>query len=91
MYIPQTISTISVARVSSLDVTLHEVAGINWHVLLPYTVFGAGLMTYSQYRLVRGQHILKQQAAKPRRKPQARSASRFSLLRLRPDVRVVVN
>jgi len=73
-------------RVSTVDVSLHELVGINWHVLLPYTVFGAGLMFYSQYRLVRGQQVLKQQAAKPRRKHRTLSTGRFSLLRLRPAV-----
>jgi hypothetical protein len=84
MYIPQTMPFATIMRASTVDVTLHEVAGLNWHILLPYTVFGAGLMTYSQIRLVRGQHALKKQAAKSRRKRSVRSVSRLSLLQLRP-------
>lgn len=89
MHIPQTTPTATVIRASGLDATLHEVAGINWHVLLPYTVFGAGLMVYSQFRLVRGQRVMNQKAAKSRRK-RADSNRRFRLLP-RSDVRVVVN
>lgn len=90
MHIPQMSPTAAVLRVSGLDATLHEVAGVNWHVLLPYTALGGGLMVYSQVRLLRGQHVLKRQAAKPAKK-RTRRGGRFSLFRLRSDVGVVVN
>ncbi|HXE10359.1 MAG TPA: hypothetical protein VN554_02940 [Verrucomicrobiae bacterium] len=90
MQIPQMSPTAAVLRVSGLDATLHEVAGVNWHVLLPYTALGGGLMVYSQVRLLRGQHVLKRQlVAQPAKKRSRRG--RFLLFRLRSDVGVVVN
>lgn len=53
----------NIVRATTIDTTLHEAAGISWHVLLPYTFFGAGLMVYSQIRLTWGQHIMSKQAS----------------------------
>ena len=63
MHIPQTNPLQGVAPISGVDIVLHKFAGVSWHVLVPYTLFGAGLMAYSQVRLVHGQRALKQQAA----------------------------
>jgi hypothetical protein len=88
MQIPQMTLTANVVRFSSVDTTLHEVAGVSWHVLLPYTLFGAGLMAYSQARLTWGQHILRQQAVAARRGK--RASKRFRMLSW-PNVGVVIN
>lgn len=58
MQIPQMTLVSSITPVPSVDVTLHELVGVSWHILMPYTVIGVGLMTYSQVRLVRGQRVL---------------------------------
>ena len=87
MQLPQMTLGASIVRVTSVDTTLHEVAGFSWHVLLPYTFFGAGLMAYSQLRLTWGQHVLSKQAPKSRK---AKQASRRFMLSL-PNVWVVVN
>ena len=66
MHIPQTTTPIaSVTPISSLDAVLHGFVGVSWHVLMPYTILGAGLMAYSQARLIQGQHALNRQAEKP--------------------------
>lgn len=88
MQIPQMTLTANVVRFSSVDMTLHEVAGFSWHVLLPYTFFGAALMIYSQLRLTWGQHILRQQQAAASRRGK-RAPKRFMLPW--PNVWVVVN
>lgn len=49
----------SVAPVAAVDLTLNTFLGVSWHVLLPYTIFGAALMIYSQTMLLRGQRHLK--------------------------------
>lgn len=48
----------SLATVATVDVSLHSALGISWRILLPYTVFGAVLMIYSQSRLFKGQFEL---------------------------------
>jgi hypothetical protein len=49
----------TVAPIASTDISLHVLLGLSWHILLPYTIFGALLMIYSQTRLMRGQRELK--------------------------------
>lgn len=61
MHIPQTTPVASIAPLSGVDVTLHEFAGLSWHVLMPYALFGGGLIIYSHVRLLRGQRVLNQQ------------------------------
>jgi hypothetical protein len=63
MHIPQTTPLGSVAPLSGVDLSLHEFVGLSWHVLMPYTLLGGGLMFYSQYRLLRGQRALKRESA----------------------------
>lgn len=55
---PQISLASSVVPVSSTDIALHDLIGVSWHMLIPYTVVGIGLMTYGQFRLVRGQKAL---------------------------------
>ena len=74
MQIPQMTPVASIVPLTSFDATLHQLVGVSWHVLIPYTVLGAGLMTYSQARLVRGQRALGQAGKKP--KPKGRSTKR---------------
>jgi hypothetical protein len=88
MQLPQMTLGANVVRATTVDTSLHEIAGISWHVLLPYTFFGAGLMVYSQLKLTRGQHILRQQATVRRKK---RSPKRFAAMLSLPNVRVVIN
>jgi hypothetical protein len=89
MHIPQTLPAASVIHISSVDITLHEVTGASWHILLPYTLFGVGLMVYSQTRLIYGQRVMKQQATNSGRK----RVSKVSLLAAsaRANIWVVVN
>jgi hypothetical protein len=74
MQIPQMTPVASIVPLTSFDATLHQLVGVSWHVLIPYTVLGAGLMTYSQARLVRGQRALGQAGKKA--KPKSRSTKR---------------
>ncbi len=66
---PQISLVSSVMPVSSTDVALHELVGISWHMLIPYTILGVGLMTYGQVRLVRGQRALLNSRSSNMRKP----------------------
>ncbi len=75
MHIPQTTPATTVVPATGLSTALHEFVGVSWHVLAPYAVLGAGLMAYSQVRLVRGQRALNRQAApRKRAKPKAQPA-----------------
>lgn len=85
MQLPHMTLGANIVRATTVDTTLHEAAGISWHVLLPYTFFGAGLMVYSQIRLTWGQHIMSKQASKRSK----RASRRFSLPL--PNIWVVVN
>lgn len=77
MQIPQMTPVASIVPLTSFDATLHQLVGVSWHVLIPYTVLGAGLMTYSQARLVRGQRALGQTGTGGKKpKPKSRSAKR---------------
>jgi hypothetical protein len=71
MHIPQTNPLPSLGPVSSSTIVIHKLAGLSWHVLMPYTLLGAGLMVYSQVRFMRGQRLHNQQvsalASKPKR------------------------
>ena len=69
MHIPQTTQLGTIAPLSGAGLSLHEFAGVSWHVLMPYTLLGAGLMSYSQYRLLRGQRALNRQANETFKKP----------------------
>ena len=62
MHIPVTTPLGSIAPLSGVEISLHEFTGLSWHVLMPYALFGAVLMSYSQYRLLRGQRVLNRQA-----------------------------
>ena len=59
MQVPQYTLVASVTPMGGVDTALHELVGLSWHVLLPYTLFGGVLMTYSQVRLIRGERALK--------------------------------
>jgi hypothetical protein len=62
MYIPSNATLLgSLTPITSIDVSLHTFLGVSWVILLPYTVFGAALMVYSQSRLVRGERAMKRQ------------------------------
>jgi hypothetical protein len=61
MHIPQTTPIASIAPLSGAEVTLHEFVGLSWHVLMPYSLFGGGLIIYSHVKLLRGQRVLNQQ------------------------------
>ena len=59
MQVPHTITPLTtLGPISGLDASLHEVVGVSWHILMPYTLLGAALMLYSQTRLLRGQHVM---------------------------------
>ncbi|HUC88306.1 MAG TPA: hypothetical protein VMR95_04115 [Candidatus Binatia bacterium] len=59
MQVPHTITPLTtLGPISGVDTTLHQFVGVSWHVLMPYTVLGGGLMLYSQTRLMRGQHAM---------------------------------
>ena len=62
MHIPTTTPLGGIAPVSGADLALHDFVHVSWHVLMPYTLFGAGLMAYSQARLLRGQRALKKES-----------------------------
>jgi hypothetical protein len=69
MHIPQTTPVASIAPLSGAEVTLHEFVGLSWHVLMPYSLFGGGLIIYSHAKLLRGQRVLsKQHNATPKAK-----------------------
>lgn len=60
MYVPSNTPLVgSITPVATVDVSLHTFIGISWHILLPYTVLGLGLMLYSQTMLMRGRRALK--------------------------------
>lgn len=62
MYLPSNTTIVgSLTPVTAVDLSLHTFLGVSWLVLLPYTLFGAVLMVYSQSRLIRGQRQLKLQ------------------------------
>jgi len=61
MYTPLHTFGTSILPVASVDVTLHTFLGVSWMILLPYTIFGAALMIYSQSRLMRGQRAIKRE------------------------------
>jgi hypothetical protein len=64
MYVPTNSAFIGgITPITSVDVTLHTFLGVSWHILLPYTIFGAALMAYGQTRLLIGQQQLKSQEA----------------------------
>lgn len=44
---------------ATVDFSAHTLLGASWNILLPYTIFGIGLMFYSQGRLLIGQQKLK--------------------------------
>lgn len=60
MYTPiNSSATMGLAHIAALDISLHTLLGISWLILLPYTIFGACLMVYSQAKLLHGQHKIK--------------------------------
>jgi len=59
MHIPRATPVSTVAPISGVAASLHTIANLSWHVLLPYTLLGAGIMAYSQFKLFRGQRALK--------------------------------
>jgi hypothetical protein len=62
MQIPSNIPVSTIIPISGADAALHTFIGVSWHILLPYTVFGALLMAYSQSRLIRGQRMISREA-----------------------------
>ena len=62
MQIPNNLPVGTIAPISGVDAALHTFVGVSWHVLLPYTVFGAVVMVYSQNRLMRGQRMINREA-----------------------------
>jgi hypothetical protein len=61
MHIPQTTPTPTIAPITGVDLGLHRFIGLSWHVLMPYTLFGACLVIYSQTRLALGERAYKKQ------------------------------
>lgn len=76
MQIPTTTPVGTLTSLSGADVTLHTLVNVSWHVLLPYTVFGAAVMVYSQSRLLRGQYMLNRQADETAKAGDKQSPSR---------------
>jgi hypothetical protein len=62
MQIPTSAPVSTIAPISGVDAALHTFVGVSWHILLPYTLFGALVMIYSQNRLMRGQRIINREA-----------------------------
>ncbi len=69
MNVPQASIASAVVPTSTADIVLHNFIGLSWHILMPYTIFGAGLMIYSQYRLTRGQYALKKASTFTKKSP----------------------
>ena len=62
MYAPTNITLIgSLTPAAAIDLSLNTFVGVSWHILLPYTILGIGLMIYGQSRLMRGERMLKSQ------------------------------
>ena len=61
MYTPSNFTVLGIAPVTAADLSLHTFVGVSWHILLPYTLLGVGLMVYSHHRLMRGERDLKRQ------------------------------
>lgn len=61
MYTPSTTTFGIVPIGGGVDITLHTLLGIGWHVLLPYTLLGIVLVFWSQSRLYKGERALKRQ------------------------------
>ncbi len=60
MYTPLSTPVFSTTLpIASVNLSLHTFFGVTWHILLPYTLFGAVLMIYCQTKLIRGQRALK--------------------------------
>lgn len=62
MYTPSTTFGSIVPLGGGVDITLHTLLGIGWHILLPYTILGIILMLWSQGRLYKGERALKHQS-----------------------------
>jgi len=59
MYTPLNTSFASgVTTMATVDLSLHSALGVSWKILLPYTIFGAILIVYSQSRLYKGQFAI---------------------------------
>jgi hypothetical protein len=72
MHVPQTTLVSNIVPVSGgVDVTLHNLVGLSWEILIPYTILGLGLMAYGQIRLARGERMLngQQRPKNARKKP----------------------
>lgn len=80
MHVPQ--SSINPATtilpLTGIDSGVHKFVGVSWHVLMPYTVIGVGLIVYCQIRLMLGQRQLSRMSAK-RRKPNLQKRIRNKL------------
>jgi hypothetical protein len=62
MYLPNNLSLLgALTPTAGIDLSLHTLLGLSWHILLPYTLLGAALMIYSQGRLARGERELRRQ------------------------------
>lgn len=68
MNIPQINLSASVTPLTSIDLSVHQLIGVSWHILLPYTFFGTGLMLYSQFRFISGQRNINKLHKKNKRK-----------------------
>lgn len=79
MHVPTTSPLTNIGPVSSANIAIHELTGISWHVLMPYTALGGVLMIYSQTRLFRGERAMrKQQTSKAKKKShKAKSQTRW--------------
>ncbi len=56
MQIPQPSIPSTIIKVSTVSTGVHELIGLSWRVLVPYTVFGLLLVIYGQVRLMIGSH-----------------------------------
>lgn len=86
MYIPNTTIIGSIVPVTGgIDIGLNTLLGIGWHILLPYTFLGIGLMLWSQSRLYKGERELRRQTAVTReRQPTSKKTAGFFTLRQSP-------
>jgi len=83
MHVPTTSAVTNLGPVSSVNVAVHEITGVSWHVLMPYTLLGGGLMIYSQARLMRGQRVMKMQSAPKANKSTMKARNTFRWLTFR--------
>jgi hypothetical protein len=80
MHVPTISPVTAVVNLTGVDAGLHDMVGVSWHILMPYTFLGGALMLYSQSRLLRGQREMAKEARLAENQPTPKNSRRWKQL-----------